>query len=631
MLRRISLLLALAIAAGLAQVDAQTTGGKRAIVDANTGGSSAANRDFAWDIAAPNDSGLPTLPNRTPPSRLMYSAWGQINPMTTNLEVYCRTSTDGGLTWETPVLVYTGAANEVAEEVEIAATGNHVFLFVQREDPTSAGDEFVYAHASADEGRTWSPPTLLSTAAAAGLLDCDRLEATGSGGNGIVVWEMENPGSEDCHYAVVSADVNGNLVVRVPDTRLDTASTPGAFDVDEPNVCSDGNKVMITYMDNVNGGNQVFYALSTDAGLTFSTPASISAGGSGSDMTLSDACCISGDNLFVVHHIDDVPNSISVDTPVLAYSNDAGQTWRTDLVVSDVALPNTSVDSDAVRVYCDGNTVVITWHDDRLGDGNNGNRAFLTVDPTGGGGFITGPLTNQPLDFGFPPSTMRVRTENAVAAVSGDSISVYMEISRYQGGAQLDEDVVCATSCDGGVTWPSRLDYVTQGGSLFSGSLDIDNPKVAKSSGGITGGLDVGIGFQWNASGVNEYYTAGQRNPTLQYLGAGAGGMLVTNIPATFNGDTVVIAVTEVPWANGSTPGFVFDPVGTSPNFVLGSISFGIYLGFGGLYTAPAQNCQASFPNVLKVPQGVSVEAVAIGFGPGGRIWYSDPVTYVDP
>lgn len=606
---------------------AQSSNGKR--TPANLSPNASVEAAYAAMVASPQEKVPPASPGLTPPARLVYSAWVETN-LANQLEVQVRTSNDGGLNWFPPLPVHVGVPNESIETIAIAATLNKCFLFVQTNAAnTSVFYQDVIVYASTDDGQSWKGPLLCNTSTAS-VGDTDLLRAIGVNGNAVAVWEADQQlptvqGDEDLYRAVIGTDPSGAPVFVVNETRVNTL-TPikNTLDIDNPSLAADGLNVVCAYMDEVNVNNQTFVVLSNDGGLTWGAPTSISQGGTGSDISSDHACAISGQNVYVVYDLNtNSATSVFADTPVMSFSNDGGATWTTDVLVSDLPTPIAGIDADAPRVFAEGDTVAFVWHDDRLGDSNNGNRSFIVVDRNKGQSLVKGPLPNVPLDFGYPPQSNRIRTENPYVDIAGDAITVFLEASQYSMGTALAEDIACATSADGGVTWPTQLTFVTTAGSLVAGTSDTDIGRVAGSAGG-----DYTVSFGWdvNSAGTKEAYVAGGRTPKLEYLGNGF-GFRCYDIPKSYDGDSVIIAVTELAWRGGANASFQFDNSGLWPNFRATNLSFALYLGFSGLYSSIASNGQALFPSALSVPTGLSFEAVALGFG-NGRVWYSDPVPY---
>ncbi len=620
------------VAAALALPVGAQSNGKRA--NTNLSPNATVETAFATVVAAPQEKVPPASPNLTPPARLVYGAWVETS-VANLLEVQVRTSNDGGINWFPPIPVHLGVPNESIETIALAATFNKCYLLVQTNATnTSVFYQDVYAYASSDDGQSWKGPLIVNTSTST-VGDTDLLRAIGVNGNAVVVWEADQQvptvqGDEDLYRAVVGTDATGVPVFVVNETRVNTL-TPlkNTLDIDNPSLAADGLNVVCAYMDEINVNNQTFVVLSNDGGLTWGAPTSISQGGTGSDISSNNACAISGQNVYVVYDLNtNSATSVFADTPVMSFSNDGGTTWTTDVLLSDLPTPIAGIDADAPRVFADGDTVAFLWHDDRLGDSNNGNRSFIVVDRNKGQTLAKGPLPNVPLDFGYSPQTNRIRTENPYATIAGDAITVFLEASQYQSGTALAEDIACATSSDGGLTWPTSLSLVTASGSLASGTTDADIGIVAASAGNGSGGSDHTVSFGWdpNSGGQKEAFVSGGRTPKLEYLGNGF-GFRCYDIPKRFDGDSVIVAVTELAWRGGSTASFKFDNTGLWPNFRATPFSYTLYLSFSGLYSSIAANGQAHFPSALSVPTGLAFEAIAIGFG-NGRVWYTDPIPY---
>jgi hypothetical protein len=131
-----------------------------------------------------------------------------------------------------------------------------------------------------------------------------------------------------------------------------------------------GNNVYIVWSD----GNEIFFAVSTDGGQTFSAPKNIS--NNAGNSTVPQIAVSGGNNVYIIWE-DNTPGNNDI---FFAFSINAGQTFSTPKNIS-----NSIEDSFDANITVIGNTVYVVWKDNILGNDAN----FFTISTNGGQTFST--------------------------------------------------------------------------------------------------------------------------------------------------------------------------------------------------------------------------------------------------
>jgi ELWxxDGT repeat protein len=165
-------------------------------------------------------------------SNLVYAVWERVNHFSPYVQAVTKfvRSTDGGRTWEAPRDIFASPNNDTntGHQILVRPDGTLIDLFTEITTHGSGTALQLMALRSTDKGLTWSAPIPASQLLPAGAIDPD----TGQG--------IDDAG-ELAHYAVDPG--NGNLYA----------------------VWADGRFSNFQY-------NSIAFAMSTDGGLTWSTP-----------------------------------------------------------------------------------------------------------------------------------------------------------------------------------------------------------------------------------------------------------------------------------------------------------------------------------------------------------------------
>jgi hypothetical protein len=267
-------------------------------------------------------------------------------------------STDNGVTWTPPRELFASTAPSSNQNFDLAF-GNDTWGVVWQFRGllgASRSEELVMYARSVDDGASWTEPTLLSPP---GVEAWFPAVATDGLGNWVVVWRAD----EDI-MIVRSVDDGASWTSARP---LGATGTDIGFEI-RPDVAADHTGTMIAvwaeYVDSF--VFDVRHARSTDAGVTWSTPAffpgeshnnkypSIAADGLGNWMAVWDG-----------FHAD-------IDRDVHAsHSRDGGQTWTVALPVNtNYATDGIFKDDERARVASDGHgNWLVAWRLNPHGSG----------------------------------------------------------------------------------------------------------------------------------------------------------------------------------------------------------------------------------------------------------------------
>jgi hypothetical protein len=152
----------------------------------------------------------------------------------------------------------------------------------------------IFFARSTNNGLTFSEPENISETTG----DSSGAQISSEGNNVYVVWEDFTPGTFFDIFFSVSTD--GGLTFSTPDNISENAGF-STF----PQISSDGNNVYVVWYDNTPGNFDIFFARSTDGGLTFSTPDNISENTGSSFVPQISS---EGDNVYIVW-TDDTPGN----------------------------------------------------------------------------------------------------------------------------------------------------------------------------------------------------------------------------------------------------------------------------------------------------------------------------------
>lgn len=241
---------------------------------------------ISWgsDVRLTNEPAESKHPSMIVSGQTVHVVWDDMRDRTNNLnniEIYYKRSTDGGISWE-PDARLTNDTN-YSTEPSISLSGQTVHIVWT--DNRGSGPRIFYKYSSND-GASWGNEVMLST----GTLGSYQPSVSAAGQNIAVAWnDLRDLNGYFEIYSKSSTDGGSTWSA---DTRLTNAPLVSAF----PSVAVSGQNVHIAWRDDRFGNGEIFYKLSTDAGINW-----------GPDLRLTDSpglsegasVSLSGSNVFV--------------------------------------------------------------------------------------------------------------------------------------------------------------------------------------------------------------------------------------------------------------------------------------------------------------------------------------------
>ncbi len=392
-------------------------------------------------------------------------------------DVYFSVTEDNGQSWTVPALVDASMASDSGDDflprLVTDTVGTWVLLW-QTCDETGAGlgtdEDIVYAR-STDDGLTWSSPLPLYSAATSDAASdvMASLESDGQG-NWLAAWQSDRDfdgiGPDDDILYVRSDDFGATW--SAPAALAGNATTDTMRDV-SPCVVTDGqcNWVVAWHStENLGGINtdfDVFRVTSNDNGMTWSSVDVLNGSAStdsGPDFGVSLTTDRRG-NWVAAWTTLDTSGGLGVDSDLLiAHSSDFGQTWTMPVPLNDDALSDSGGDELPVIVADRRGGWMAAWHA-FLGMGGSlgSDRDVLTtsffIDVSM---FDPGPLTSPGALLDSATSDVGVDCRPAVASDGALSwYAVWTSTVELSAAVNDDEDIFFARSGDNGLTWTDAI------------------------------------------------------------------------------------------------------------------------------------------------------------------------------
>lgn len=241
---------------------------------------------------AANDSGNDVTPRLATDGTTWVAVWETNDQLGASLgndrDVATSRSTDGGVTWSTPIAVNTNAAADSKGDFtpRLATDGAGQWVTVWRTQDTLGGaiggdDDLLFARSS-DGGLTWTPPGLLNTNAATDAEDDREVTiATDGGGVWIAAWRSQEDvgsaiGGDDDILFARSTNGGASWTGPAPLNANASVDTRGDF---EPSLVSDGPmswqavwRSRDTLGDTIGTDDDIVIARSLDGGHTWGLP-----------------------------------------------------------------------------------------------------------------------------------------------------------------------------------------------------------------------------------------------------------------------------------------------------------------------------------------------------------------------
>jgi hypothetical protein len=361
-----------------------------------------------------------------------------------NNDIYFANSTDGGNTFSPNKKINDDAGTKPQWEPCIAAFGAEI-LYIAWED-SRINNRDIYFTNSTDGGGTFSPNKKVND----DIRNAWRYQtstAVDDEGKVFIVWVDDRMGDWDIYFAI-STD-GGNTFSE--DKRVNDDLT--AEMQWTPNIAVDSKgDIYIVWEDWRNVSEpDIYFAKSTDGGNTFSTNKRINDDLSGEGQMTPSIAIDESDNIYIVWE-----DSRNFDLDIYFVNSTNG---------GDSFSPNKMVNDDLFFVYCvspsiaaygNGN-VYVAWNDDRNGD----NDIFFSGSTDGGNSFSTDKNASDDGDGSgqWGPS------------VAVDDIGdIYIAWTDYR---DVDYNIYMTNSTDGGITFSPNKKVNDDVGSTAQESVSI--------------------------------------------------------------------------------------------------------------------------------------------------------------
>ena len=259
------------------------------------------------------------------------------------MDIFFARNTDGGLTFSEPENISEGTAGSFLPQISVEV--NNVYLVW--EDGGNSGVRDIFFARGTDGGLTFSDPENISENAGSS----ERPQISSEGNNVYVVWQDATPGNNDIFFA---RRTDGGLTFSDPENISE--NTGNSF---LPQISSEGNNVYVVWQDATPIISDIFFARRTDGGLTFSDPENIS---ENAEDSLAPQISSEGNNVYVVWQ-DDTPGDDDIFDIFFARSTDGGLTFSEPENISENAGHSRSP-----QISSEGNNVYVVWFDDTPGN-----------------------------------------------------------------------------------------------------------------------------------------------------------------------------------------------------------------------------------------------------------------------
>jgi len=222
-------------------------------------------------------------------------------------------STDDGVTWTTPAKLSPFVEGISSSRPRIASdgAGNWLTIWDSRDSlgGTVGTDRDIFFARSADGGVTWTAPATVNSDATSDNgksgFDVYAHVATDGSGNWVVVWESERRIS-----FARSTDVGATWT----DARTLWGCSYYYYCGDRPRIATDGAGNWVTVWTSRPGDEKVFASRSTDGGVTWKLPTTLSTGQSGESYELYPYIATDGVGNWVAAWQENDPSSGTIVT-----------------------------------------------------------------------------------------------------------------------------------------------------------------------------------------------------------------------------------------------------------------------------------------------------------------------------
>jgi hypothetical protein len=386
---------------------------------------------FSTTINLSNNPGTSSYPQIATSAGYQYVVWQDDTPGRPN--TFFRAGNHNGTSFGPMINLSPGTG--WSQNPQIAATGNNVYT-VWQDNSTRTFN--ILFRASLDNGASFGPNINLDNL----RLDSTIPQVAASGNNVYVVWQQA--GTKPQVYFAWSN--NGGTSFTAINLSNDAGSALS------PQIAASGNNVYVVWRDNTPGNDDIFFAVSTTNGTSFSSTVNLS---NNPGESFNPAITVSGTNVYVAWP-DNTPGFYNI---LFRASTNGGSTFTPALTQPALNLDSNSRGSLEPQLAAAGNSVCVSWRDSTLGN----SQIFFMSSSTNGATFT--PVVNLSNDAG---SAYNAR----LATVNTD---VYVTWADTTPGV---EDIFLASSTDGGFSFGSPFNISNNPGFSLRPALAATNVSV---------------------------------------------------------------------------------------------------------------------------------------------------------
>lgn len=337
--------------------------------------------------------------------------------------------------------------------------GNWIAVWHSTEDlgPGAGNDADIFFSTSSDAGANWSAAAILNTDANSDSKS-DQIPtiATDGAGTWVAVWQAAASGGASIYYAV---STNVGVSWSVPGT-LATVGAP-TDDNGYPEIASDGadNWIVVWYSSNNIGGAgtdyDIHYSVSTNDGGSWSAPALLNSNAttdSGGDFDSTIASDGMGNWIVAWYSNDTLAGTIDTDNDILyATSSNVGTSWSTVAALNSNAATDSGDDFEPALRSDGSGTWIANWWSDENLGGLIGNDYDILYATSTN----AGTSWTAPAALNSNADTDSGDDLDQALATDGQGNWIAIWESDEDLGATIDTDgdILYTTSDDNGATW----------------------------------------------------------------------------------------------------------------------------------------------------------------------------------
>lgn len=278
--------------------------------------------------------------------------WDDLRDNNNGNEIYCKRSTDAGISWGSDTRLTSGTGNSSGPSIVESENTIHLVWSDERD-----GNYEIYYKSSTDKGINWSNDSRLTVASGNSLYS----NISVSGSTVHLVWSDNRDGNSEIYYKRSSDD---GLT-----WQADTRITVNSGNSTTPLISSWGQFVHMVWSDNFEGNPEIYFNHSSDGGINWQTNTRLT---NNSYNSLEPDICVSGQTIHVIWDDTRFGNY----EIMYKISTNGGDTWGID---TRLTLANGNSTNKLPQITTSGSALQLIWNDNR--DGNR--EIYCKRNPTG--------------------------------------------------------------------------------------------------------------------------------------------------------------------------------------------------------------------------------------------------------